>query len=307
MGLDRPDEDDAPTTARRDSPTAERDPVAVDGDPADDSEAARAAYNIEYRALVDAEYAAAPDSWTEAVPALRRIWEDHEKQYPRPERSRPTQHPDGSWHGPGDLKLNSAQNVELARGCQHIREVGENRIIPGMRRIEAEDTSRHLAGVQHGFKEADRLKEKVADQLRSTPGLTPTQALATIPDAVRFTFQYKDENSYMPGVKADIDRLQAHGFIQVERRNTWTSDQYRGINSRWREPESGHIFEVQFHTPASFEAKELTHKAYERIRSTAQDPELAELKEFQRRVCALIPIPPGAAEYDDYPPEERDG
>lgn len=175
-----------------------------------------------------------------------------------------------------------------------------------MRRIEAEDTDRHLVGLDHRFKEADRLKEKVADQLRSTPGLTPAQALAMIPDAVRFTFQYPHE-AYVAGVRRDVERLEAHGFIQVERRNTWTSEQYKGINSRWREPESGVLFEVQFHTRISFEAKELTHKAYERIRSTAEEPELSVLKDFQREVCAAMPLPPGVTEYQDYPPEKRDG
>ena len=117
--------------------------------------------------------------------------------------------------------------------------------------------------------------------MRSTPSLTPRDVLTTIPDALRFTFQY-GETAYAVDVQRDVERLGAHGFTQVELRNTWTSDQYKGINSRWLEPESGVIFEVQFHTQASLEAKELTHKAYERIRSTAQDPELAELKEFQR-------------------------
>ena len=64
------------------------------------------------------------------------------------------------------------------------------------------------------------------------------------------------------------------------------------------------IFEVQFHTQASLEAKELTHKAYERIRGTAQDEEREELKEFQRRVNSMIPIPPDATDIEDYPPGE---
>ena len=100
--------------------------------------------------------------------------------------------------------------------------------------------------------------------------------------------------------------------LQVERRNTWTSDQYKGINSRWREPESGVLFEVQFHTQASLEAKELTHKAYERIRSMTEETpeanrETVELKEFQREVNAKVPIPPGVTEYEDYRPERRNG
>jgi hypothetical protein len=183
--------------------------------------------------------------------------------------------------------------------------IGENVIIPAMRGVESEDSGRHLVGFEHRFKEQDRIKEKVADQLRSTPGLTPTQALGLIPDAVRFTLEHPYE-SYLTGVHKDIERLEARGFILEERRNTWTSEQYKGINSRWREPRSGLLFEVQFHTHVSFEAKELTHKAYERIRAGAEDPERGELKEFQRRVCAMVPLPPGVSEYEDYIREKHD-
>jgi hypothetical protein len=71
---------------------------------------------------------------------------------------------------------------------------------------------------------------------------------------------------------------------------------------------SGQVFELQFHTRASLEAKELTHPAYERIRnSETSDDERAELEDFQRRIGGKIPIPPGAAEIEDYPREERDG
>ncbi len=43
-------------------------------------------------------------------------------------------------------------------------------------------------------------------------------------------------------------------------------DEYRGINSQWRDSQTGHRFEVQFHTVPSFEAKQVTHGAYERLR-----------------------------------------
>ena len=41
--------------------------------------------------------------------------------------------------------------------------------------------------------------------------------------------------------------------------------------------------------------KQLSHAAYERIRNPrTPDAELDELEDFQRKVCAKIPIPPGA-------------
>ena len=60
---------------------------------------------------------------------------------------------------------------------------------------------------------------------------------------------------------------------------------------------------------ASFEAKQLSHAAYERIRNPQHsDTELDELQEFQRKVCAKIPIPPGATDIDRLSPrKDRDG
>ena len=74
---------------------------------------------------------------------------------------------------------------------------------------------------------------------------------------------------YAEGVRTDVDRLKAEGFELIKLKNLWTADQYKGINSQWRMPETGQRLEMQFHTPESLEAKELTHKAYERLRNPA--------------------------------------
>jgi hypothetical protein len=262
----------------------------------------RAAIHRLHHAIVDHTYGVARDAWARAVPGLHAAWEQLVEKYPGRAREAPRTQPDGAWVADGNRRLTPEQNAEVDRGVTRIREVGRQVIVPGMRAVEAEDASRCLAGFEHCFKGEDRLKEKVADRMRSK-GRPPSEALAGIPDAVRFTFQYT-ETSYTAAVQKDIERLEARGFIQVERRNTWINDQYKGINSRWREPESGVIFEVQFHTQASLEAKELTHKAYERIRSSASDEERGVLKEFQRHVNSMIPIPPDATDIDDYPPGE---
>ncbi|MGH3208215.1 MAG: hypothetical protein ACRDNO_10675 [Trebonia sp.] len=248
-----------------------------------------------------------PGTWAQSVTELRAAWEKIKVKYDYAERIGPTPRPaDGSWRGEGGQRLDAAQNADIDRGYARIREVGERAIIPVLREVEAEDPTRKLAGFEHRFKGTDRLKEKVADRVR-TKGRSIAETLAQIPDVVRFTFQYS-EAAYSAGVLRDVGRLEARGFTQVERRNTWKDEQYKGVNSRWREPESGVVFEVQFHTQASLEAKELTHKAYERLRSiTGQTPEAdqeaSELKEFQRRVNSVLPIPPRVADIEEYPPE----
>jgi hypothetical protein len=304
MRIDHPAEDDTP----RVTPESRADGTA----PAAEYETPdRVACAVKYRETVDAAYREyqATREWDEALPALREAWENHEKKWTYPERTGPTVQTEvpGAWRGDGGRYLAPDANAEVIHGCARIREVGETVITPAMRRIEAEDPDRHLAGLEYRLKSETRLKEKVAGELRAFRDITPTQALSSVPDSVRFTLCY-DEGGYTDGVRADTERLKSQGFEQIKLKNSWTSDQYRGINSQWRHPESGVRFEVQFHTQASFEAKQLSHKAYERLRSPQTTrPEASELEAFQRQVCARVVVPPGATEIENYSLEKRDG
>lgn len=187
----------------------------------------------------------------------------------------------------------------IDQGCDRVHETEETVVTPAMRRIEAEDPDRHLVGLDFRLKGRERLTEKVAEAMRFK-GRTVENAFAQVKDAIRYTFQYPDE-SYSGGVKADCKRLMETGFEPVDRKNSWEADEYKGINSRWRVPGSDQLFEVQFHTRASFEGKQETHSAYEQLRNgKATDTEREELKAYQRRVSSMIPIPIGAADIDDY-------
>lgn len=300
MGIERPEEADVPVVADRNQAEAQS-----AAEPQDQQ-----AYRARYRVIVDDVNRDARDqAWHAAVLELRRAWEEHEAKWPRADDcgqpSRPAA--PGAWRGDGDRCLDPEANAEVERGCGRIREIGENVITPAMRTIESEDPERHLIGLEHRLKGTERLKEKVAAELEARPGLTAAQALASVPDAIRFTFCYSDEH-YVAGVTADLERLTARRFeLAKPLKNSWDSDQYKGINSQWREPETGQRFEVQFHTRASFEAKQLSHAAYERIRDQqTSGAELDELEDFQRQVCAKIPIPSGSTDITYVPGEERD-
>ena len=249
------------------------------------------AYRAEYRATVEAAY-----TWDAAALELRQAWEAHETKWPSPEDA----------GGDGDRHLNPEANAEVERCCGQIREIAENVITPAMRALESEDPDRHLIGLEHHLKGMDRIKEKVADAMRYK-GRSPEEAIATMKDTVRFTLSYSEQR-YTSGVIEDCQRLLDRGFQAFDRVNSWEKDEYKGINSRWRDPESGLLFEMQFHTRASFEAKQLTHAAYERLRnSLTPDIERDELREFQRKVSAEIPVPPRVADIEGYSPEQRDG
>lgn len=193
------------------------------------------------------------------------------------------------------------RDYAIEQGCARVREIEENTISPAMRRIESEDPDRQLVGFEHRLKGEDRLSEKLDRQIESQADLTYEQAFTSVKDAIRYTFQYSDDR-YAEGLRSDQERLKSAGFELVELRNTWTSDEYKGINSRWREPGSGQLFEVQFHTETSFETKQFTHAAYEKIRNPDTPPiERDELKRVQREATSRVPIPRGSTDIPNYP------
>jgi hypothetical protein len=300
---------------------ADRADHRADAGPARPRRAARAgraeqrAAHAEQREAVAAAYQAAADrdAWAAAVPRLRADWTEHQGRYPERERASPRTGADGSWVGGEYRRLDPEQNTEASKAHADLADEADRHIRPAMLRVEAADPERELAGLEHMVKGEDRLKEKLADAWHGRPELNVRQVLGMIPDAVRFTLAYSSER-YAEGVLADVDRLKAEGFELIKLKNLWHADQYKGVNSQWFRSETGTRFEMQFHTPESLEAKELTHRAYERIRANAMLPvdeqdldEEQELESFQRRVNALIAIPPGTDRVKDFPEKNDDG
>jgi len=241
------------------------------------------------------------EAWAKAAPELEAEWTEHKRRYPAPDRQPASTKPDGSWHGDGGRRLSPEQNAEADKCAADLRDEAHQAIRPAMERIEAADPDRKLAGLEHMLKGEDRLKEKIADTLQAQSELTVGQAAGSVPDPVRFTLSYPSER-YADGVLADVDRLKGEGFELIKLKNLWHSEQYKGINSQWRAPDTGTRLEVQFHTAESLQAKEVTHGAYERIRSRSVDPEERPvLAQFQRRANMLIATPPGTAEIADFP------
>ena len=189
----------------------------------------------------------------------------------------------------------------IDQGCVAVEKIETDTVTPAMLRIEAEDQSRRLVGFENRLKGKDRLAEKVTRAVDEQPDLGYDNAFAVVKDAIRYTFQYPDER-YTAGVQADIELLMEEGFERVDCRNTWESEVYKGINSRWQVPENSQLFEVQFHTEASYQAKQETHAAYERLRDPATPKDEQErLVEYQRAVNARVPTPPGATDIPDHP------
>ncbi|MDR0342618.1 MAG: hypothetical protein LBI49_05765, partial [Nocardiopsaceae bacterium] len=179
---------------------------------------------------------------------------------------------------------------------------GDHGLTPAMRRIESQLEHGRLVPDTDKFalKSPDRFKEKLARMILRNPDKTPTELAKEVHDAVRYTFLFPS-GSYRQGI------WEAHSFLESEgcdlevRRNTWERADYKGVNSRWRDTASDQLFEVQFHTDDSWQAKQKTHLAYEKIedvrtpRSEAQD-----LHAFQREVTRQVEVPQGVENILDY-------
>jgi hypothetical protein len=247
---------------------------------------------------------AQPDrrSWSEAVPHLKEQWERHQERWPkeqRPQVDRSTDEP-GSWRGDSGRQLSARNNAHVDAGCDQIAKA-ETRITDRM-----EDTGRasvgELTGKEYRLKERDRLKDKVAAELATNFDADVHEVMASVHDGVRYTLQYS-EAEYSSGVLADITCMKDQGFKLTRLKNLWSDAEYKGINSQWHDNETGQAFEMQFHTQASFEAKQITHKAYERLRNQQKTAgkESRELKNYQCEVTSRIPIPNGALDIPEYP------
>jgi hypothetical protein len=249
-----------------------------------------------------AQEQAAYEKWGETREESRWMWTEYQRRWPpeeRPQPDRPKDEP-GFWYGEGNRKLDAAANARVEAACDQIADRERKVITPAMRAIESQDTDRHLVGLEYCRKGRDRIKEKVCDK-RKEFGYSPEEAVSDVSDTLRYTFQYQ-EARYTQGVWADIVRLRDQGFELRTLKNSWSGEQYKGINSQWIDHGTGQRFEVQFHTRISFEAKQLTHDAYERLRTKQADKfEELVLEAFQGKVTADVPVPLGAADIPDYP------
>ena len=126
----------------------------------------------------------------------------------------------------------------------------------------------------------------------------PRQAAERIPDALRYTYQTPADN-YTQAYGEITNKLKDDGYSLIFCRNSWSDPEYKGINTRWKTTQ-GQIFEVQFHTPESFEAKQLTHGAYEVAEPMMSRQERYELKEFQKATSARIPMPANITRIENY-------
>jgi hypothetical protein len=184
---------------------------------------------------------------------------------------------------------------------------GESGLTPAIRRVEAHLPHGRLVPEtdEYTLKSPERFKEKLAKMIARNPGVPAEELAAEIYDAARYTFLFEPQD-YTDGTWLVHRRLKAHGFELEARRNRWESPEFKGIRTRWRDPAHDLAFEVQFHTPASWDVLQRTHSAYLRI-TDAKTPaaERAQLRSRQVTASAATRPPPRSAEIGDFRTDVR--
>ena len=112
-----------------------------------------------------------------------------------------------------------------------------------------------------------RITARIAEDMR-VKGSSPSEALENIGDLVRHTNVYAPRD-YTAAVRSDMERLWRKGHAKLAVRNYWASETWKGISTAWRDPVAAQLFEIQFHTPQSLAARDLTYPAYQRLRDPA--------------------------------------
>jgi hypothetical protein len=184
---------------------------------------------------------------------------------------------------------------------------GERGLAPAMRRIESQLEHGHLAEktVEYALKDRERFKEKLAERIGRYPKADPNDLAAEIHDGIRYTFIFDFEH-YTASADLAQRSLAEADYGHIETKPGWHGDEYKGVNSQWADPASGLRFEVQFHTRESWDAKQLTHESYERIRSASTPVEEVEgLRAYQREVSGAVRIPQDALDIPAYKKEGR--
>ncbi|WP_327701771.1 hypothetical protein OG530_07420 [Streptomyces decoyicus] len=197
---------------------------------------------------------------------------------------------DGSWAGENGLHLDQEANAAADDFMRRSAEA-EPRITEAVQDIAGKADDGKLIGLEYRLKGEDSLKRKLATDMLEDIGMDHGRALGDIKDSIRYTMEVPS-NRYTHGVQQAINDLQARGFENVTFKNTWDSVGYKGINSTWRDPVSGQVFELQFHTADSFVAKMDGHVLYEkeRLPGVSRD-EIATIKVEQAELFGKVPVP----------------
>jgi hypothetical protein len=140
--------------------------------------------------------------------------------------------------------------------------------------VDAANAATHgePAGRQFLLKTKDSLTEKLTKESiertekarlddPNAPTIAPASLADKVYDTVRYTTTYPPE-VFAASAAEHMDAMRAAGYVDDSVRNSWQSNEYRGINVVYRDPASEQRFEVQYHIPESYDTNMANHVDY---------------------------------------------
>lgn len=192
-------------------------------------------------------------------------------------------------------KLSSAleQGYETARAMEPTITADLSEIV--------EESGGELTGLEFRLKTKESLERKVLSDMKLT-GLSEEETLNYLYDVVRYTSLFNSD-SLVQGYQRIVEKLREKGYNILRVKNTMgkESASYWGINTVVENPK-GYRFELQFHTPQSFQVKqELNHSLYEEQRSSnVSRQRFKELEEQMLSNNRMIKVPTNVSDIKSF-------
>lgn len=164
-------------------------------------------------------------------------------------------------------------------------------IEPAVTRDLADAASRRearLVDLATRFKTEKSIIRKLEQAEAYNPDISEKRLKRRVLDALRYTMVCPAER-YSRTVKDALAELRENGyeFEKKDIRNYWPEHElYKGINVTLRVEGAGDVFELQFHTDESWEAKNQAHPLYEESR--LQDTPGTRREELERQMIAVF-------------------
>lgn len=181
-------------------------------------------------------------------------------------------------------RLGGQTPAEQATNLHRLATGAERSVTPTLQAI-AQAHGGRMAGLEHRLKTVESLARKIEAQPERPAN-----------DALRYTMTF-DETGFTPSVRGAMESLDRQGYTLVKVWNQFKDGvSYKGINATYQTSD-GLQFEVQFHTPASFEMKQVTnHRLYEQQRLLPKDdPMFDQLNQEMIRNSTSVPTPADAS------------
>jgi hypothetical protein len=148
-----------------------------------------------------------------------------------------------------------------------------------------------MTGLAYRLKDTDSLARKIQDD-STKKGISMEEAADDLFDVNRYTMQFQQPpDQFTSSVSDTLSEMEKEGFTIVQVKNTLQNEtaDYRGVNVKLEK--DGLAMELQFHTPASAEAKEKNHPLYAIYREERDPVRANELFREMQLNTQSIPMP----------------